>query len=144
MQDAIDRFSVVTAPAHISVKRIPIGLEKTRQRFLRAGPDPSQGLGFRRWEGEGGDAWGHSGFPGVIAAVIPELGASVALVTNRLHVSGEPAGTEDMRALALDAARHYCASTPLPGQPLNEADEAGELTVLPDGEVVPSNGAPST
>ena len=79
------------------------------ERFLRAGRDPSQGLGFRRWEGEGGPAWGHGGFPGVVAAVIPELGASVALVTNRLHVSGEPAATEDIWALALDAARAHCA-----------------------------------
>ena len=42
-------------------------------------------------------------------------------------------------ALALDAARQYCTSTPLPGQPLNEADEAHELHVLEDGEV-PSEG----
>jgi hypothetical protein len=44
--------------------------------------------------------------------------------------------------LALEAARQYCASTPLPGQPLNEADEAGELHVLEDGEVVDNPTSP--
>ena len=36
--------------------------------------------------------------------------------------------------LALDAARRYCATVPLPGQAV-EGDELEELNVLPDGEI---------
>lgn len=38
-------------------------------------------------------------------------------------------------ALALDAARAYCSSTPLPGQPV-DGDEYEDLHVLDDGEIV--------
>lgn len=45
-----------------------------------------------------------------------------------------------MLSLALDAARLYCSSTPLPGQPL-DGDEITDMHVLPDGEIV-GNGQP--
>lgn len=80
------------------------------ERFLRPGRDHSQGLGFRRWETPGGPACGHSGFPGVAVAILPALQASVALVTNRLHVRGEPRVTENMWAIALRAAREHVAA----------------------------------
>lgn len=62
----------------------------TTSAFLRTGPEPSQALGFRVWELGAHRAYGHTGFPGVAFAVVPELSVSVALVTNRLHVSGTP------------------------------------------------------
>ncbi|HLI58134.1 MAG TPA: serine hydrolase domain-containing protein [Solirubrobacteraceae bacterium] len=81
----------------------------TTRRFLTAGADPLQGLGFRAWPAASGDAWGHAGFPGVAVAIVPELGASIALVTNRLHVAGDPRATEAMWKIALSAAREHCA-----------------------------------
>jgi CubicO group peptidase (beta-lactamase class C family) len=79
------------------------------RRFLTAGADPGQGLGLRCWELDGGDAaWGHTGFPGVAVAILPAYGASVALVTNRLHVHGTPSATEPLWELALHAARDHC------------------------------------
>ena len=80
-------------------------------RFLRGGADPLQGLGFRRFDAIGTEAWGHTGFPGVAVAVLPELGASVALVTNRLHVEDEPRPTEPMWQTALRAAVAYLRTT---------------------------------
>ncbi len=83
------------------------------RRFLRAGADPVQGLGFRRFDTVGTQAWGHTGFPGVAVALLPELGASVALVTNRLHVEGDPRSTEPMWETALRAAvEHLRTTTP--------------------------------
>lgn len=74
-------------------------------RFLRPGADSGQGLGWRRWKIDGaGDAWGHTGFPGVAVAVLPALDATVALITNRLHVRGASRPTEPMWQLALRAA----------------------------------------
>jgi CubicO group peptidase (beta-lactamase class C family) len=81
------------------------------RRFLTAGADPGQGLGFRRFDTEAGDAWGHTGFPGVAVAIVPALGATVAMVTNRLHVAGPPHATEPMWTLALRAA---CATESQP------------------------------
>ena len=79
------------------------------RRFLRAGSDSLQGLGWRRWHaGDDGDAWGHTGFPGVALAVLPRLEATVALVTNRLHVRGTPRATEPMWEIALRGARNHC------------------------------------
>jgi CubicO group peptidase (beta-lactamase class C family) len=76
----------------------------TVRRFLTPGADPGQGLGFRRWATAAGDAWGHTGFPGVGVAIVPALGATVAMVTNRLHVAGAPRATEPMWEVALRAA----------------------------------------
>jgi serine-type D-Ala-D-Ala carboxypeptidase len=79
------------------------------RRFLRAGADPGQGLGWRRWDvGPGTEAWGHTGFPGVAVGIVPALGATVALVTNRLHVTGVPVATEPIWELALRAACDHC------------------------------------
>ncbi|HEX5195239.1 MAG TPA: serine hydrolase domain-containing protein [Solirubrobacteraceae bacterium] len=84
----------------------------TARRFLTPGADPGQGLGLRRWQLDGGDeAWGHTGFPGVAVAILPDYDASVALVTNRLHVHGTPAATEPMWQVALQAARDHCRRT---------------------------------
>jgi CubicO group peptidase (beta-lactamase class C family) len=89
----------------------PLASAATVRRFLTAGADPGQGLGLRRWRLDGGDeAWGHTGFPGVAVGILPAFGASVALVTNRLHVHGTPSATEPMWQLALRAAREYCLS----------------------------------
>jgi serine-type D-Ala-D-Ala carboxypeptidase len=78
-------------------------------RFLSAGADPGQGLGWRRWDvGPDTEAWGHTGFPGVAVGIVPALGATVALVTNRLHVPGVPRATEPIWELALRAARDHC------------------------------------
>jgi CubicO group peptidase (beta-lactamase class C family) len=58
--------------------------------FLTPGPDRGQRLGFRSWESRCGDcsaeAFGHPGFPGVVAAVLPAHVTVVVLLTNRLHV----------------------------------------------------------
>ena len=83
------------------------------RRFLQAGADPDQGFGFRRFAAAGTEAWGHTGFPGVAVAVMPELGASVVLVTNRLHMAGDPRPTGPMWETALRAAvTHVRASRP--------------------------------
>jgi serine-type D-Ala-D-Ala carboxypeptidase len=78
--------------------------EATVRRFLTPGADAIQGLGFRRWSTADGDAWGHTGFPGVAVAIVPDLQATVVMVTNRLHVSGTPRPTEPMWEIALRAA----------------------------------------
>jgi serine-type D-Ala-D-Ala carboxypeptidase len=66
----------------------------TVQRFMREPFDPGQGLGFwtRRLQEATGRAvgFGHSGFPGTELAVVPEDDLVVVLLTNRLHVAGEP------------------------------------------------------
>ena len=69
---------------------------RTAALFVAAGADPGQALGFRRWPVLGGEALGHTGFPGVGFAVLPRLGLSVAMVTNRLHVRGMPVATEPL------------------------------------------------
>ena len=68
----------------------------TAALFLAAGADPGQALGFRRWSVLGTEALGHTGFPGIGFAVLPRLGLSVAMVTNRLHVRGTPVATEPL------------------------------------------------
>lgn len=63
----------------------------TVSQFFAAGPDEGQRLGFRSWQSRCEDcmieAFGHPGFPGVVAAVLPEHDACVVLLTNRLHLS---------------------------------------------------------
>jgi CubicO group peptidase (beta-lactamase class C family) len=58
--------------------------------FLATGPDDGQRLGFRSWVSVLGDCtaevFGHPGFPGVVAAVLPMHDAAVVLLTNRLHL----------------------------------------------------------
>ncbi|MQA06030.1 MAG: serine hydrolase [Streptosporangiales bacterium] len=66
----------------------------TVHRFLTIGADPGQASGFRRWQVHDGDsdvdAYGHTGFPGIGFAVLPNHGLTVALLTNRLHVTAAP------------------------------------------------------
>ncbi|MFB9835018.1 serine hydrolase domain-containing protein [Actinoallomurus acaciae] len=73
--------------------------------FLTAGADPGQALGLRVWDR--GRAVGHTGFPGVAIAVLPEPRAAVAMITNRLHASGPPRATEKMWLRVLAAAEAH-------------------------------------
>lgn len=84
----------------------PIGAA-TARRLMTPGTDPGQAPGLRVWPGRGGPAFGHTGFPGVAFAVLPERDAAVALVTNRLHVRGTPRSGEQLWLRALDAARAH-------------------------------------
>jgi CubicO group peptidase (beta-lactamase class C family) len=72
--------------------------------FLTPGRDPAQALGLRIWSLKSGPAYGHTGFPGVAFALLPEQNAALAMITNRLHVSGSPRSTEDMWLRVLTAA----------------------------------------
>lgn len=72
--------------------------------FLTPGRDPAQALGLRIWTLETGPAYGHTGFPGVAFALLPQHDAALAMITNRLHVSGPLRATEDMWLRALTAA----------------------------------------
>ncbi len=99
------------------------------QRFLPADPNTDQALGaldgpehrpaleyrqalgFRRWDLPSTVAYGHPGFTGVAVAILPALQATVVLVTNRLHVSGEPCTTTAMWSRALQAAERHCLTT---------------------------------
>lgn len=62
----------------------------TVSAFFAAGPDEGQRLGFRSWQTRCGDCttqvFGHPGFTGVVAGVLPEHDSCVVLLTNRLHV----------------------------------------------------------
>jgi CubicO group peptidase (beta-lactamase class C family) len=87
---------------------------ETARSFTTAGADPGQALGFRIWRDEAAavDAIGHSGFPGVAFGVLPDVHASVAMITNRLHAPGvpdrfAPRGTEPMWRAARAAARKH-------------------------------------
>lgn len=57
----------------------------TAAAFTAPGADPGQGLGFRIWHGPWGRALGHTGFPGVAVAALPDRDAAVVMITNRLH-----------------------------------------------------------
>jgi CubicO group peptidase (beta-lactamase class C family) len=79
------------------------------RRFVVAGPDPGQALGFRLWSSRAGNCRaqviGHTGFPGIGFGIIPAHRASVVLATNRLHVAtGEPIVFAPAWAASLDAA----------------------------------------
>lgn len=58
---------------------------ETVRRFVAAGPDEGQGLGFWRWPEHG--AIGHAGFTGTRFAVLPEPGLVAVLLTNRVHTA---------------------------------------------------------
>lgn len=89
----------------------------TAELFATAGADPGQALGLRVWDGPWGRAIGHTGFPGVAVAALPEHGAAVAMITNRLHAAptGSPESaqrtafrpTEAMWQLVLSAADRH-------------------------------------
>jgi CubicO group peptidase (beta-lactamase class C family) len=78
---------------------------ETVAAFLTPGDDPTQALGFRIWDGPSGHAVGHTGFPGVAFALLPERNAAVTMITNRLHTNGPPRPLEDMWLRALTAAQ---------------------------------------
>jgi serine-type D-Ala-D-Ala carboxypeptidase len=101
----------------------PVRPETARQ-FIAAGADPGQALGFRIWRDDracgdvsrgdvaggpaGGDvAIGHTGFPGVAFAMLPDRRAAAVMVTNRLHAAGPPRATEPMWELVRAAAHHH-------------------------------------
>jgi CubicO group peptidase (beta-lactamase class C family) len=79
----------------------------TAARFLTAGADSGQALGLRVWDLPSGRAIGHTGFPGVAVAVLPEHRATVAMITNRLHASGPLRATEQMWLRVLTAAEAH-------------------------------------
>ncbi|WP_433172763.1 serine hydrolase domain-containing protein [Actinoallomurus sp. CA-150999] len=79
----------------------------TVAEFLTAGADPHQALGFRVWDLPSGPAVGHTGFPGVAFAVLPEHRAGVVMITNRLHAGGPPRATERMWLRVLAAAEDH-------------------------------------
>jgi serine-type D-Ala-D-Ala carboxypeptidase len=100
----------------------------TLQRFLTPGPDPAQALGFRSWDvetaGTSIHALGHTGFPGVGLAIVPERRAVVVLSTNRLHVPGASRATEEMFLAALVAAgAHLCPTTATATEKTNATDK---------------------
>ncbi len=68
--------------------------------FVRPGRDAGQGLGFR--VSPAGTVW-HPGFPGARFAVVPDRGLVVALLTNRLHTTGEPRGIDPEWAQLIQA-----------------------------------------
>ncbi|MET3803279.1 CubicO group peptidase (beta-lactamase class C family) [Nakamurella sp. UYEF19] len=81
----------------------------TARRFNDPGSDPTQALGGRIWSARGRKAWGHTGFPGVALAILPDLATSVVLVTNRLHVAGTPVPTEPSWTHVLDVVADIVA-----------------------------------
>lgn len=74
----------------------------TARQFTEPGPDPAQALGGRIWSVRGRKAWGHTGFPGVAVAILPDLEITVVMVTNRLHVAGSSLPTEPSWMQVLD------------------------------------------
>lgn len=74
--------------------------------FLAVGPDEGQRLGFRSWsntfQGCTAEFFGHTGFPGVVLAFSPFHDCVITLLTNRLHVQGVPAPTEQLWTPFLD------------------------------------------
>jgi len=103
----------------------PVRRETARQ-FVAAGADPGQALAFRIWRDHparggvsGGDpdgavAIGHTGFPGVAFAMLPDRRAAAVMVTNRLHARGRPRATEPMWQLARTAARNHLDQQHIP------------------------------
>lgn len=91
------------------------------QKFFAAGPDPGQALGFRRqvigFRGKPVTMLWHPGFTGCAVGVIPELGAAVAMATNRLLVAGEPRSTMSLWRSLLDGlgrADAFDSRSPVP------------------------------
>jgi serine-type D-Ala-D-Ala carboxypeptidase len=58
--------------------------------FLAPGREPTQALGFWLRPGARSAVVEHSGFPGARFAVLPQRRRVAALLTNRLHTTGEP------------------------------------------------------
>jgi CubicO group peptidase (beta-lactamase class C family) len=68
--------------------------------FLSVHGDPMQGLGFRNWRTPSSSGeeifWGHTGFTGIALGIEPKRQSAALLLTNRLHVQGEPVATEEL------------------------------------------------
>jgi len=68
--------------------------------FLQYEVDEGQALGFQRYKinckSKTYTAYGHTGFPGIALAVVPEVDLVFGLFTNRLLVMGEPFRTQDV------------------------------------------------
>ena len=66
----------------------------TVRTFCAEGPDAGQAIGFRTYvsdvDGRRTTGVGHTGFPGTGLAILPDLDATVVLLTNRLHVTTSP------------------------------------------------------
>lgn len=98
----------------------------TARQFVAAGTDPGQALGFRIWRDarsggavtgcgpDDGVAIGHTGFPGVAFAMLPDQQAAAVMVTNRLHAPGAPRATEPMWQLVRTAARKHLDQQHIP------------------------------
>lgn len=109
--------------------------QETPRAFMSAGAEAEQALGFRIWSDEHGRAIGHTGFPGVAFAVLPDERASLVMITNRLHAPGvpdsvEPRAIEPMWKLVRDAARNHLAgrdssSTPKTPNALHASEVPG-------------------
>jgi serine-type D-Ala-D-Ala carboxypeptidase len=97
----------------------PVRRETARQ-FIAAGADPGQALGFRIWSDDfesvdppahasvdGPVSIGHTGFPGVAFAMMPDRRAAAVMITNRLHAVGTPHATEPMWRVARAAVRAH-------------------------------------
>lgn len=97
----------------------------TIARFFTTGDDPGQAVGFRCWSTPAGRAIGHTGFPGIGFAVLPECDAVAVMITNRLHASGTPRNLETLWLSALEGmvavlrsakhSNHGSSESPDPG-----------------------------
>ncbi len=71
-------------------------------KFTEDGPDENAHLGFRSWTHTHGNCtdrfFGHTGFPGVALGISSKHGATLAMLTNRLHVDTPPLQTEELWA----------------------------------------------
>lgn len=87
---------------------------QTAHVFTTAGDDPGQALGWRIWQTAAGPAIGHTGFPGVGFAVLPEQDAVLAMITNRLHGNRTPPGLEELWQTALHGVVAAISTTSTP------------------------------
>ncbi|WP_051266676.1 serine hydrolase domain-containing protein [Nakamurella lactea] len=114
-------FGTVTAlhqfGAAVLAARRREGARPAAAGFFEVGPDPGQLLGFRSWRdscaGCSAELIGHTGFPGIGLAVIPEHDATLVLATNRLHVDTEPAAFGPLWDAALAAGHRFLHSDSL-------------------------------
>lgn len=97
----------------------------TTERFFTTGDDPGQALGFRSWSTVAGPALGHTGFPGVGFAVLPDRDAVTVLITNRLHVERTPRNLETLWLSALDGLVGLLPETSGAGQDSSESSPPG-------------------
>ncbi|MEN9324312.1 MAG: hypothetical protein RL414_66, partial [Actinomycetota bacterium] len=77
----------------------------TFKKLISESRDEGAHIGFKSWNSEIGNCstnfYGHTGFTGTALAISPEHGASLVLLTNRLHTDGEVPATEDLIQIAL-------------------------------------------